>query len=142
MLQYRIKQKVNRPPVHACRKCNRAVYFDAAAAYDSPVLFVVAVIVTYSHKRNLAVLAVLGILSSQHHLFAYIDVTLHVHKRSCEWATLRTAAAVLVPDRMAMLIEGGASAVHHHCNSSVTAQFVHPQFVRDCQHQVSVRFDT
>ena len=81
MLPYRIKPKVNRPPDHACRKCNRAVYFDAAAAYDSPVLFVVAVIVTYSHKRNLAVLAVLGMLSSQHHLFAYIDVTLHVHKK-------------------------------------------------------------
>ena len=57
------------------------MYFDAVAAYDSPVSFVVAVTVTYSNKRNLAVLAVLGMLSSQHHLFAYIDVTLHVHKK-------------------------------------------------------------
>ena len=84
MLQYRIKQKVNRPSDYACRECNIAVYFDAAAAYDSPVSFVVAVIVTYSNKRNLAVLAVLGILSSQHHLFAYIDVTLHVHKKNLQ----------------------------------------------------------
>ena len=81
MLPYRIKPEVNRPSDHARRECNIAVYFDAAAAYDSPILFVVAVIVTYSNKRNLAVLAVLGILSSQHHLFAYIGVTMHVHKK-------------------------------------------------------------
>ena len=81
MLPHRIKQKVNRPSDHACRECNIAVYLDAVAAYDSPVSFVVTVTVTYSNKRNLAALAVLGILSGQHHLFAYIDVTLHVHKK-------------------------------------------------------------
>ena len=93
MLQYRIKQKVNRPSDYACRECNIAVYFDAVAAYDSPVSFVVTVIVTYTHKRNLAALAVLGMLSSQHHLFAYIGVTMHVHKkilRACHIAAGRS----------------------------------------------------
>ena len=38
------------------------------------------------------------------------------------------ATAVPVPDRRAMLIEGGAATTHSHCDSSVIAQSVYLQY--------------